>query len=167
MPRKTWLDQHQKGASILMLVLGIFFAHGIIFAPLHEWGHFHWATRIEKIGARIVDWNHTEVEKLTPHVLLAGYRNEVMTFLIIYAILFLISSPDSINFRRYWFHIGFPLGYASWSWLRPLLFPVSDFTIIPEWTAGLRGSFFSDYIIVMPIAWLAFVFLRFRRSKLL
>jgi hypothetical protein len=163
----TWLEQHQKGACVLALALGFVLAHTTLLAPIHEWGHLHWAAKIEKMGASIKDWNHTNVERLTPHLLLAGYENEVITFLLIYLGLFLISQPDALSIRKYWFHLGFPLGYATWSWLRPLLFPVSDFVVVPEWTIGMRGTFFTEYIVVMAIAWASLVFLRFRRSKLL
>lgn len=163
----TWIDKHQKGACIVMLLLGFIFAHSTLFAPLHEWGHLHWAKDVEKMGAKIVDWNHTQIDRFTPHTLLAGYENEILVFLIAYGVLFLISQPDNINFRRFWFHLGFPLGYATWSWLRPLLLPVSDFVVVPEWTNGMRGTFFSEYVVVMGIAWASLIFLRFRRSKLL
>lgn len=163
---RSWLESHQTGASVIMLVAGALIANTIALAPIHEAGHLHWAVNVEKMGGCIRDWNHTEVDKLTPHTLLAGYENEVIVFLVIYTILFLISQPDCINIRKWWFHIGFPLGYATWSWLKPLLFPVSDFVAVPEWTVGMRGTFFSEYVIVMAVAWATFIFLRVRRSKL-
>jgi hypothetical protein len=163
---RSWLESHQAGASVIMLVAGALIANTIALAPIHEHGHLHWARDVEKMGASIQDWNHTEIERVTPHTLLAGYENEIIVFLVIYGVLFLISNPDCISIRKWWFHLGFPLGYATWSWLKPLLLPVSDFVMIPEWTIGMRGTLFSEYIIVMAIAWATFIFLRIRRSRL-
>lgn len=160
--RTSFVERHQRGALVIMLTIGIILADGILLAPLHEWGHLNWATKVEKMGAEITGWNHTAVEKLTPNVLMSGYEAEIGYALILFTILFFISSPGSINIRKYWFHLGVPLGYATWSWIKPMVFPLSDFVAVPAWTAGMRGTLFSEYVIVIAIAWAMLLIARVR-----
>lgn len=149
---KSWLVLHQKMALIAALAVGWFLADGIILAPIHEHGHLHWAT-VEHVNAEITSWNTTATDKVTPGILMAGYETEIVTFLIIYAALFFLSSSTAINFRKYYFHLGLPLAYATWSWVKPLVHPVKDFVMVHEWTAGMRGTLLSEYVVVIAIAW--------------
>jgi len=151
----------QRILLALAIAAGIIFADGIIFAPVHEWGHVHWAD-LEGNHGQIADWNHARLDKLSPGNLMAGYESEIVLFLVIYAVLFFISSPYAPNFRRFYFHLGFPLAYATWSWLKPLLFPVSDFIRVPEWTNGMRGTLFTEYVIAIIIAWAMLLIARVR-----
>lgn len=159
----VWTRSKQRLLLAISLAIGIFIADSTLLAPLHEWGHYFWATRIEHVNAMIVGWDETVIEKLSPHILLAGYEAEITTALLLFVIFFFISSPGHPGFRGQWWHLGFFLGYATWSWIKPLLYNVSDMVIVPAWTQGMRGTLLVTYLFPFLIAWTMLLVGRVRR----
>jgi hypothetical protein len=141
----------QRGAFAVCLTAGAILAHSLILAPLHERSH-QFAAELEGTTSHITGWSTIAIDVPTPYNLAAGYYGEVSFFLVLFAGCFFFFN-GSYGVRKPWALCGFPLGYATWSWLTPLLFRTDDFFRFPGWTETMRLNFFFDPGFFLLIGW--------------
>lgn len=154
---------------LVLVVAGGLTANSLLFAPLHEAGHKH-AANMQGIEATVIDRNHTQIAEFTPFNLAAGYYAETTLPLAITMVLLLFSSPRDafigiLSVRKWYFHIGFFMGYATWSWLTPLIKHTTDFFIRPEWTEAMKNHWLYDPGLFLLSVWVIILTTRLRVRK--
>jgi len=141
-----------KTAFFICAFVGVLLSASSLFAPYHEECHKH-AANLQGIEAVITGWSSTWIAEPTPFILKAGYTGEVVLSCLLFLISFFIFTPHNIGWRNTWSISGFFIGYATWSWVYPLLFRTVDFYMVPQWTGAMKESFFYWPGILVVGAW--------------
>lgn len=144
----------------ILFIVGAALAPTLLLSDIHEQAHVI-AFGQSGIPAVQVDQNHTAYYGTLPSIsgLFAGFWQEIVTAYGLAVILLIISNPAKNTWRRHYWYIGLPWGYANC-----LFFYAFKCTDLNTFFATEMQTLWMGFNIpVLIVGWGIIFFLRLRR----